>query len=331
MKKISVSIILQILSYLSSLGIDHDDFLQSAGIETIRLKSPDNRISIDEFFNIQNKALKITGDDFFGLHLGEFRQAGAGSVLGYIVMNSGTLGKGLVNIEKYFNVVGDFIDLKLEKENKLVFNINLPWNENIRHCYDASVAGVMTILNMGAAKQIKPFKVKFIHDSQSNGAEYTRVFKSDVFFNMDEVSMEFSDDELKMPMGIHNSGLIDLFSKHAMEIINQGENTYSAMVKDGIIKLMAKGVPSIDKIALEIGVSVRSLQNRLKSEGTGYRALFKEVRKDLALSYLEDNKLSIEEISYILCFSEPSSFRRSFKKWTGFSPGQHRKLKNDGV
>lgn len=178
---------------------------------------------------------------------------------------------------------------------------------------------------MGATKRIKPCKVKFYYDCQPDIIEYTKVFKSEVLFNMDEVSIEFFEDELQMPMGIHNSELKDLFSKHAMGIINQSENRYSARVKHEIIKHLAKGAISVDNIALEMGVSVRSLQNLLKSEGTEYRAILNEVRKNLALNYLEDNQISIEEISYILCFSEPSSFRRSFKRWTGFSPGEYKK------
>jgi AraC-like DNA-binding protein len=76
---------------------------------------------------------------------------------------------------------------------------------------------------------------------------------------------------------------------------------------------------NIDVVAKRLGMTSRSLQRRLKDEGTSFQAVRDTTRQELARRYL-DAKLSIAEISFLLGFSEPSAFFRAFKRWTGLTP-----------
>ena len=80
---------------------------------------------------------------------------------------------------------------------------------------------------------------------------------------------------------------------------------------------------SIEKVACEMSLSVRTLQNRLKEEGIVFRELHKEVWERLAKQYLREN-YTVEDITYLLCFSEPSVFRKAFKTWSGVTPREYR-------
>jgi AraC-like DNA-binding protein len=71
-------------------------------------------------------------------------------------------------------------------------------------------------------------------------------------------------------------------------------------------------------------MSSRTLQRKLSTEGKTFKQILKSVRKKLAMEYLKDERLSFSEISYLLGFSEQSSFTRAFKNWTGVSPTQAR-------
>ena len=64
---------------------------------------------------------------------------------------------------------------------------------------------------------------------------------------------------------------------------------------------------------------------KLKEEGATFQQLLDEIRKDLALKHLKEDILSTTDISYLLGYSEPSVFFRSFKKWTGQTPNFYRK------
>jgi AraC-like DNA-binding protein len=80
---------------------------------------------------------------------------------------------------------------------------------------------------------------------------------------------------------------------------------------------------SINKVAKEMAVSVRTLQKRLESEGVVFSDLYKEIRQRLAKKYLREN-YTVEQITYLLGFSEPSVFRKAFKKWSGVTPREYR-------
>jgi AraC-like DNA-binding protein len=80
---------------------------------------------------------------------------------------------------------------------------------------------------------------------------------------------------------------------------------------------------SIKQVAKEMSVSVRTLQNRLKDEGVVFSDLLTDIRRQLAQKYLQEN-YSVEEITYLLGFSEPSVFRKAFKRWSGITPRQYR-------
>jgi AraC-like DNA-binding protein len=79
----------------------------------------------------------------------------------------------------------------------------------------------------------------------------------------------------------------------------------------------------VESVAKALGLTVRSLQRRLKDEGTSFQAVREDVRRTLAQRYLDDG-LAIAEISFLLGFSEPSAFFRAFKRWTGMTPIESR-------
>jgi AraC-like DNA-binding protein len=62
----------------------------------------------------------------------------------------------------------------------------------------------------------------------------------------------------------------------------------------------------------------------LADEGTSFRTLILEVRRELAQKYIADRDMPLAEISYMLGFSDTSSFSRAFKQWTGDSPATFR-------
>ena len=80
---------------------------------------------------------------------------------------------------------------------------------------------------------------------------------------------------------------------------------------------------SIEKVAREMSISVHTLQKRLEEEGVIFSDLLREIRRKLAQKYLREN-YSVEQITYLLGFSEPSAFRKAFKKWSGVTPREYR-------
>lgn len=95
-------------------------------------------------------------------------------------------------------------------------------------------------------------------------------------------------------------------------------------VQRELIELLPSGRVSIEAVCDRLRTSKRSLQRRLRSEETTFQSVLDETRAELALTYLRDQRLSVEETSYLLAYRDPNSFYRAFQDWTGMTPGQAR-------
>jgi AraC-like DNA-binding protein len=107
-------------------------------------------------------------------------------------------------------------------------------------------------------------------------------------------------------------------------IRNLNSSDIVSRVKRAIVHDLPSGTPNEADIAKRAFVSSRTLQRKLADEGTSFRALLLEVRRELAEKYILDNSMPLAEISYMLGFSDTSSFSRAFKRWTGDPPNAYR-------
>ena len=80
------------------------------------------------------------------------------------------------------------------------------------------------------------------------------------------------------------------------------------------------------KVADALHMSVRNLQRKLKHIDTTFRELLDEIRRDLAKQYINNSDVSFSEVTFLLGFSESSSFSRAYKRWHGVTPSEVRKL-----
>jgi AraC-like DNA-binding protein len=87
---------------------------------------------------------------------------------------------------------------------------------------------------------------------------------------------------------------------------------------------LSREFPSVVEMAQYMHMSVRTLRRRLKDEGTTYQEFKDQTRREAAQQLLSRPELKINAIAAMLGFDEPSAFHRSFKKWTGNTPGEYR-------
>ncbi len=89
--------------------------------------------------------------------------------------------------------------------------------------------------------------------------------------------------------------------------------------------MIPSGDCSIQNVARKLGISSRTLQRNLAQAGTTFKVELQSVQKKMALHFSKDLNLTTDEISYLLGYSEVSSFTRAFRKWTGMTLNQYRK------
>ena len=83
-------------------------------------------------------------------------------------------------------------------------------------------------------------------------------------------------------------------------------------------------MPSFEALTGLLNMSARTLRRRLEREGTSYQRIKDIARRDVAISLLSQQGMTVSQVAEQVGFSDPSAFHRSFKKWTGQSPGSYR-------
>ncbi len=141
-------------------------------------------------------------------------------------------------------------------------------------------------------------------------------------FNQPETALFFAKRDVDQPVITSNYALLRVLVAHAYEKLSEVEHEsgFHATVKRSIMNLAKPEFPTINQVASNMNLSVRTLQRKLESEGYSYKALLEQLRKELALTYLKKPDLSISEISWLLNYADSSAFTRSFKRWTGKTP-----------
>jgi AraC-like DNA-binding protein len=325
---VSATLLSQIFIYLDSLKFDTDAFLRSLGIDPSRVRLPDARIPIETYLQIQDEAAVFLHDPYFGLHVGEFAEAGSWSILGYMMMNCKNVGEAFEKSVRYARIIGNLIEVKMERqprESKLIFFTAPHAPEMSRHCFDTSFSTTICMMRNFTGLDLRPLKVTLTYAEPESRTEYERIFQCPIRFGQRENSFTVDTDIFDTPILMANPRLLEHFEKYAQDFLSgiERRNEYTRAVTRIIIAQLDDEVLSIEKVAREMSIGVRTLQKRLEEEGVVFSDLLREVRHSLAKKYLREN-YSVEQITYLLGFSEPSAFRRAFKKWSGVTPREYR-------
>ena len=88
--------------------------------------------------------------------------------------------------------------------------------------------------------------------------------------------------------------------------------------------LNSKRFPTAGEIASELGLSLRTLHRKLAEDGLSYQSVLDGMRRSLATELLENTHMVIDQVAERVGFSDATSFRKAFKKWTGRSPSDFR-------
>lgn len=104
-----------------------------------------------------------------------------------------------------------------------------------------------------------------------------------------------------------------------MEDLTQ-EASFRDRVRACLLEMLASGHYSITYVASKLAISNRTLQRRLREEGTTFQEILDELREELARHYLSATDYTSTEISFLLGYEEPNSFFRAFRAWTGQTP-----------
>lgn len=320
-----------IFDILEEHNINTDLFLDSLQIDERLFGANQRKLTVSEVKILLEKAVCLTNDQDLGLHLGE-RSRFLPNIVCYIMMNCLTVKDALQKYSQYKKIFSDetIVQFKITHQKaELVLNSAANELASLRAFSDYKLTTMYMFLRFLTGGKLNINSVSLKHPEPDNISQYEKVFPCPVLFSQSVDSLSFNKETLDQLIKSPNKDLLDYFEQYAKNILNKiSENeSWARKVSKLLINTLQGGEsPSVELIAMKLNMSVRKLQGLLEQEGTTYKQLFQSVREQLALVYLNDRQLSSSEVSYLLGFSDPSSFFRAFKKWTGNTPGQFKTI-----
>ena len=171
-------------------------------------------------------------------------------------------------------------------------------------------------------------RVQFRHKARSELSVYEDYFSAPVIFEAPfngfvipskALSLENKKASAKMQISIEKN-----FSFLRRELRAEGSDGLES-IRRAITRQIKKGDFSVNGLAKNMAMGVRSLQRQVRKSGTSAKALIEETRYHNAMELMEDLELNLEDVAFQLGFDSDRSFRRAFKRWAGKSPAQARK------
>ncbi|MET1080218.1 MAG: AraC family transcriptional regulator [Pseudomonas sp.] len=327
----SIPAIQQYLKHADSLGLPCAAALAAAGLDQEALQDNSQRVAGEVLQKLLRHLLDASGDPLFGLHSARFVQPGSYSVLGYITMNCATLGEAMSRIVPYEKLVGDMGTSRIEARGD---DILLSWHCRyldplVRvHMVDNVLASWLLYARWIGDSEQSPHEVWLEHRLPEGADEqaYTQLFGCPVRFEQPVSGLLIPQRYLAMPLRQSDANLLRTLEEHALTLMAglDGNEPLPQRVKNALRLLLKDGLPRKERVAEKFAMTVRTLQRHLQHAGTSYQEILDQLRQELAEHYLTRSTLAVQDIAQYLGFTESRSFHRSFKHWTGMTPGEYR-------
>jgi AraC-like DNA-binding protein len=326
---ISVSVIRGLVGYVTSTGVSETELLSRAGFDPAILQEPTARVGPEVQDRLFQAAQDLTGDPAFGLRMGEHAPIGAFGVPAYMSLHAGTLFEAAGVLFRYHRVIADCPAPYFQTEGErlaLVYNYvrTTPASNRIRAEYGLGI--LLRIGRMLAGSDLPPLdEARFEHPAPPYAAEYARLFGDRVVFDHPHTALVMSGI-VDRPLLFADAHVFAALRKQAdAELLEATESSsFAERVRSLIVSRYADSEPTMEFVARRFSMSPRSLRRRLEAEGTTFSAVSDAALGQVARDILDEPHTTVQEAAYRMGFSEPSSFHRAFKRWTGTTPSAYR-------
>ena len=315
-------------------GLDVPELLARHGLSSAPSADVDARVPASAVLALWAELPALTGLPHFGVWLAGLACLAPATSLGARLVHSApTLGVGFARLVRFERVFHGVRATELRDEHgvaKLTHTPPIGIGPGAPPAIEFAFAWLLGTARATTGAELRASSVTFTHAGPGVMDEYRSVFGVDPRFGATENALELPSAALSLPQRTADALIGRLVERHARELSRQLPSGAGpvARVRSLLTRSLSIGetdVASLDAIASQLQLPGRTLQRRLAAEGTSFAALLDEVRRELALEHLAEPTTSVAEVAFALGFGDQTAFHRAFVRWTGRTPGEHRK------
>lgn len=313
---------------LRTIGVDEKALLKRVGLDPVRLKNTDLRVSQSQASEFVTRAIIESGEPGLGIMLaGELRLPLHGA-LGTAVMSSRTLEEALELMTRYLTLRAPHLQVtRRQREDQAVFTITCDIDLGPLQGFimDAMLFGCAS---MGAQLTGAPVAGSSIHRRGPEPAYFYRFRQQipvPVVYGATEDAIVIPRQQLALPIRFTDDQLAASSKAQCEEALRLlTEDAGFACRVRRVIETSHPFPPKLARVAATLFVSERTLKRRLQAEEASFQNLVDQVRLERAGELLEKTSMNLSQIADALGYADAANFTRAFKRWTGQSPSQYR-------
>ena len=317
-------------------GANRGLLLERAGLDPDMLADQDARVPFEKYKALMRAGKALSGDPALALHYGERVAIADVSIAGLISLAATSMDEAMAQLNRFVPLIIETEDpapgarfaLVRDRDGRLWFtDRRLHANDFPELTETAFAQFICGPRRIGLNSYARAVEVT--HADPGNAAEFVRIAGCPVTFGAERNAFQVDDRiaQLRLTPKIQPY-VFGVLSERAQRLLGELKETKTVrgQVESLIMPVLHTGDASMDAVAERMGLSRQTLFRKLKAEGVTFEKVLDELRRRLALDYLNGRKVSVYETAYLTGFSEPAAFSRAFKRWTGMSPSEARAL-----
>jgi AraC-like DNA-binding protein len=316
-------------SALGDARISHREVLAAARLPSTLLDCPGARVAIVDYFSLWHALRAVSGDPNIGITLARSIKTELTEPLILAVLSAANVAAALEVVCAYKRQLSpeDVLMHRDDGARQVVLTwkwppLQLPLPQAL---IDAELAFIVEMCRRCTRfADFKPLAVSLCASALEPGSQHADFFGCPLRLGATHHGLVIDAADLERPYLTFNPQLLNALLPYLEASTPRASDTLVMRVRQAIGERLQGQRPAARAVARELAMSTRAMQRTLKEEGTSFRQLLDEVRNQRARGYLQSTAFSDQEISFLLGFTDPNSFYRAFRSWTGRSPSEFR-------
>lgn len=326
---VSIDVLRALFATATSCGLDQAALCARFGISVDDLQDPDARVGKELMRRVWLELPALTGIESFGLAVAQRAPlSGALTVIAYLQYTAPTVGEGLVAVARYFRILKNTYEVAV---NLVDDDVQIELRDTDpspvpRQPIEFTFARALLIARKATGRAITPRAIMFRHQAPADESEARSFFGCEITYGAAANLAVVRPGDLDIPQLTSDPELATFFQRQAraLDVSDAPRTSFAGQVRSVLADRLAHRTTSAAEVAAHLGMSERTLQRRLRDEGTTLQHVLDQLRRDLAAHYLDESQLGLHNISFLLGFAEQTGFQRAFVRWFGQTPRTYR-------
>lgn len=321
------------LSGAERQGFDRAAMLREAGISPELLQGKPIRVTGLQYTRLMQVIWNTLQDEFMGF-AEQRSKPGTFATMCHLAIHCHNLESVFHRAQHFYNLFEKPVNVVLRRDGEEA-RLEIESESSLCDPYHFLVESLLVIWHRFSCwlvgQRIELLGAYFDYPRPPHADEYRHLFHCPLTFDQARTGLRFPARYLAFPVIRDEMEMKKFLRSSPADLLARPDdsNSYTGRIRAIIGRDFSRSIPDFETIAARLNMSPQTLRRRLREENTSFQEIKDNLRRDVAIYHLTRRDYAINEIAHRVGFTEPSTFHRAFKKWTGLTPGAYREGERD--